>query len=94
MNSKCTASVKQLEKQRTIWLQEAALEELKVRATQKGLLANADTAQAEQREAAELRKRVEEAALASILCKTLLDVIPDDPKEVRRRLQLEKSPRT
>ncbi|CAK0864326.1 unnamed protein product, partial [Prorocentrum cordatum] len=87
--NKCVSAAKQLEKARLAWLQEALFEEAKVKAAQQHLQAKADRKQTEQREAEELRRRAKEAALVSNWCKTLPDAIPEDPKEVRRRLQQE-----
>ena len=84
-------TVRALEKTRQGWLQESLLEEAKRQAAQAVLQAKTTKRQTEEREAAEMRSRAEEAALVSFWCKTLPDAIPGDPKEVRRRLRAEET---
>ena len=91
MLQRAQGAARQLEKARQLWLQDAAMEEAKVQAAQQVLRAKADRRAADQKEAEELRRRAEEAALVSSWCSTLPDAIPEDPKEVRRRLRQEET---
>ena len=90
MVSRVKAAVKQLEKARQGWLEEASVEEMKRKTAQAILQAKTTKAKSDLKEAEDLRRRAEEAALVSIWCKTLPDAIPEDPQEVRRMLSLER----